>query len=102
MVAGDVREYGERAEPAGNLRGRHQGGPAQAYGLVEIPLQVVHHNGEGRIVGRHVFRVLEYASADPSRFLLDEVVVGLPVEADLPVEDIGYPINTKRLGIHGR
>ena len=80
----------------------HEGGAAQAYGLVKIRLEVVDNNGDGRMVGRHILHVLEDAAPNPSRFLLDEAVVGLLVMVDLPVEDICYPIDTKNSDIHGR
>ena len=64
-IAGDVMEYGTRAESAGNLCGRHQDAAAQAHGLVKIRLQVVDQNGDGRMVGRHILCVLEDAAANP-------------------------------------
>ena len=59
----------------GYVCGLHEGAAAQAYGLVKIRLEVVDHNGDGRMVGRHAFCVLEDAAPNPSRFLLDEAVV---------------------------
>ena len=66
--------------------------PPQAYGLVKIRLQVVDHNGYGRMVGRHILCVLEDAAANPSRFLLDDAVVCLLMIVDLPVEHSGVEV----------
>ena len=65
-IASDVIEYGNGAESSGNLHGLHEGGAAQAHGLVEIRLKVVDNNGDGRMVGGHALHVLEDAAANPA------------------------------------